>query len=134
MLLLFAAAALFAADDPWTKVKELKSGTEIAIFRKGATKPLEVKLDEVREDAVVVVNKKEQVAIPREEIDRLDYRPSGRKVTSEVKHTVGQPDPTPPTGMDHGANVPGNTYSSGVTFTKPGYETIYRRPSPAPKK
>lgn len=134
LILLLAAATLFAADDPWTKVKELKSGTEIAIFRKGAAKPLEVKLDEARDDVLVIVNKSQQVAIPREEIDRLDYRPKGRKVTSEIKHTVGQPDPTPPVGMDHGPAVPGNTYSSGISWTKPGFETIYRRPSPAPKK
>ena len=127
LLLAAATATLFAADDPWTKVKELKSGTDIAVFRKGATKPLEAKLDEARDDVLVIVVKKEQTAIPKEEIDRLDFRPKGRKTTSEIQKGVKVPDGTPPIGMNHGPNTPQDGWTSGVTFTKPGYETIYRR-------
>lgn len=134
LLLLLAAATLFAADDPWSKVKDLKSGTDLQIYRKGAAKPLEAKLDEVRDDALVVVVKKEQTAIPRDEIDRLDYRPGKRAVTTETKRTITPPGATPQPGMSHGPDVPGDTYSSSVNLSKPGYETIYRRLSPAPKK
>jgi hypothetical protein len=126
ILLVLSAATLFAAENPWTKVKELKSGTDVLIVRKGVAKPIEAKFDEASDDAVVVVVKNEQRSIPKEEIDRLDYRPKGRTVTPETKHTISQPDPTPPVGMNHGANVPGNTYQSGITLSKPGYETIYR--------
>ena len=126
----------FAADDPWTKVKELKSGTEIRIVRKGSAQPLEAKLDEARDDAVVVVVKNEQKAIPKEEIDRLDYRPKpGSRVTTETKAGTDAPDTKPAAGMAHGAPVPGQTYSSNVSLgSKPGYETIYRRQAGAPAK
>lgn len=125
---------LFAADDPWTKVKALKSGTDLQIFREGSVKPLEAKFDEARDDALLVVVKNEQRAIPKKEIDRIDYRPGPRKVTTETKQNRTEPDPTPPVGMDHGPNVPGQGYSSGVSVSRPGFETIYRRLSPAPPK
>jgi hypothetical protein len=134
LLLLLAAATLFAADDPWTKVKELKSGADVAVFRKGATKPVEAKLDEARDDVIVIVVKNQQTAIPKEEVDRVDVRPKGRKTSSEVRKGTNMPDGTPPVGMNHGPNVPSDGWTGGVTFTKPGYETIYRRPSPAPHK
>ena len=37
-VLLFAVACLtvFAADDPWDKVRELKSGTELRILKRGS--------------------------------------------------------------------------------------------------
>src|SRR5215831_9702774 len=94
LLLLLAAAAAFAADNPWDKVKELKSGTEIRIARKGVAQPIEAKLDEVRDDAVVVVVKNEQKAIPKDEIDRLDARPKGggSRITTETKSTTTPPD------------------------------------------
>jgi hypothetical protein len=136
LLFLLSAAAVFAADDPWTKVKELKSGTEIRIVKKGAAKPIEGKFDEAQDDKVVVVLKNEQVAVAKEDIDRLDYRP---KPGSRVTHTEGAkdtpPDTTPPVGMGHGAAVPGKSYNSGVSFgSKPDYETLYRRPTGAPAK
>lgn len=134
LLLLLTAAAAFAAGDPWAKVKELKSGTEIRIARKGVPQPLEAKLDEVRDDAVVIVLKNEQTAIPKEEIDRLDYRPkSGSRVTAETKSSVERMETKPAAGMSHSSPVPGQTYSSGVNVgSKPAYETVYRRQTGAP--
>jgi hypothetical protein len=129
---LLAAATLFAVENPWAKVQELKSGTEVRIVRRGSAQAIEAKLDEVREDAVVVVVKNEQKAVPKEEIDRLDYRPKGRAATPEVNSKRTDPDPTPPVGMNHGPNVPGQSYGGGLTFSKPGYETIYRRQTGAP--
>jgi hypothetical protein len=134
LLLLLAASAAFAADNPWDKVKELKSGAEIRIVRRGVAQPIEAKLDEVRDDAVVVVVKNEQKAIPKDEIDRLDARPKvGSRVTRESKSTTEAPDTKPAAGMDHGPQVPGQSYSSGLSVgSKPGYETVYRRLSPGP--
>jgi hypothetical protein len=136
LLFALSAAALLAADDPWTKVKELKSGTEIRILKKGATKPIEGKLDEAQDDKLVVVLKNEQVAIPKEDIDRLDYRPKpGSRITRNGGAKDTPPDTTPPVGMDHGANVPGKSYNSGLSIgSKPDYETLYRRPAGAPAK
>jgi hypothetical protein len=136
LLLLLSAAMLFAADDPWKKVQDLKSGTEIQVYREGSTKPLDAKFDEARDDMLlVVVNKKEQRAIPKSEIDRIDYRPGPRTVTKETKQTTGVAGAgAAPAGMDHGPDVPGNGWSSGVSVSKPGFENLYMRRSPAPKK
>ena len=124
LLLLAAAATLFAADDPWTKVKELKAGGDVQVFRKGAAKPLEAKLDEVRDDAIVVRIKNEQKSISKDEIDRLDYRPKGRAASSEISRggvtPAGAPAPV--------ASRPDNGYMGGIKLTKQPYETVYRRP------
>lgn len=137
LLFLLAVAVAFAAgEDPWAKVKDLKSGTEIRIVKRGAAKPIEGKLDEARDDAVVIVLKNEQVSIPKDQIDRLDYRPKpGSRIvkTGDAKQT--DPDPTPPAGMNHGPAVPGTNYSSGLSIgSKPDYETLYRRPLGVPRK
>ena len=34
-----------AADDPWAKVKAIKSGSELRVYKKGAAQPLVVKMD-----------------------------------------------------------------------------------------
>lgn len=129
-----SAVALFAADDAWTKVKALKSGTEIRVFKHGTLKPIEGKLDEARESALVLVVKNEQVAVPKDSIDRMDYRPlkSAGRISTENKTNTEEPDGRPPVGMARGANVPNTSYSSSVSFgPKPEFETIYRRPPAA---
>ncbi len=130
LVIFLSAATLFAVDNPWDKVKELKSGTEIRIARRGLAQPLEAKLDEVRDDTVVVVVKNEQKAIRKDEIDRLDYRPKAAGRTIETKTTNTPADTTPPVGMSHGPQTPGQSTSTGISFNKPGYETIYRRLAP----
>ncbi len=133
LALLFAGVAAFAADDPWTKVKELKSGTEIRIYKKGAGSPVVGKVDEVRDENLTLVLKNEQVTIDKSLIDRLDYRPvkPGSRITSETKSKVDQPDTTPPKGMNRGAAVPGQSSSTSVSFgNKAEFELLYRRPQP----
>ena len=129
-MMLLGAAVAFAADDPWAKVKELKSGTEIRIYKRGATAPLIGKIDEVREDSLAVVLKNEQVSIDKDLIDRLDARASqtSKRTASETKTKTEYPDAKPPAGMNHGAPVPGTSSSTTVSFgSKPDFETIYRR-------
>ena len=75
-LFLCTAFLAFGVDDPWAKLKELKTGTELRVFKKGAAQPLLVKMDELTDDNLVVINKNEQTAIPRDVIDRVDYRPA----------------------------------------------------------
>jgi hypothetical protein len=137
LLFLLAAATAFAAEDPWAKVKDLKSGTEIRIVKKGTAQPLVGKFDELRDDSVIIVLKNEQTAVNRDEIDRLDARPSNKSTTrsTESKVKTEAPDAKPPAGMGHGAPVPGTSYSTNTTFgSKPEFETLYRRPPTAPKK
>jgi hypothetical protein len=135
LFVLAAAIALAtAADDPWSKVQAIKSGTEVRIVRKGVTKPIEAKFDEARETSLVVVVKNEQVAIPRDEVERLEARTEKPRVTTDTKTGTTNPDERPPMGMNHGANVPSQTYSSGVSLGKPEYQVVYRKPLGAPKK
>lgn len=84
---LLMALAVFAADDPWTKVSAVKSGTELRILKRGSKQPVLAKMDELTESSLIVIVKNEQVAIPREEIERIDARPAqaGSRVTKETK-------------------------------------------------
>jgi hypothetical protein len=135
LLFVLAAATAFAAEDPWPKVKDLKSGTEIRIVKRGTAQPLVGKFDELRDESIILVLKNEQTAVSRDDIDRLDARPNKstpRSTESKVKTEA--PDAKPPAGMGHGAPVPGTSYSTNTTLgSKPDFETIYRRPS-GPKK
>ena len=128
-LALFLCAALLAlgADDPWAKVKELKTGAELRVFKKGAAQPLLVQMDELTDDNLVVINKNQQTAIPRDQIERVDYRPSGKsRVTKETTSKVNDA---------AGATGPSNSTSSNLVIgSKPDFETIYRRPPTPPKK
>lgn len=55
LLLLLATLAALGADDPWAKVRQLKSGDELRIFKNGAAQPMLAKFDEVHEEALSVV-------------------------------------------------------------------------------
>jgi hypothetical protein len=138
-LFLCTAFLAFGADDPWAKLKELKTGTELRVFKKGAAQPVLVKMDELTDDNLVVINKNEQTAIPRDQIDRVDYRPSGSRVTrqstTKVTDGVGDPKSVIP-GPNGAASGPSTSTSSGLSIgSKPDFETVYKRPpSAAPKK
>ena len=123
--LMLAAAAAFAAGDPWQKVKDLKGGTDLRIFRKGSTQPLLVQMGELTADNLLVIDKKTERAIPREEIDRIDSRPPKASWVKEEK--------TGKAVSPDGGNS--SSYSSGYSKGSRGdFETIYRRPAPPPKK
>ncbi len=136
------AALAFAADDGgWSKLKQLKGGTELRVIRKGARSPLIVSFDEAFDERLSVATKTEQISIPKEEIERIDYRPSGKegpKVTREtrVEDTRGNDGVKP--GPDSHPSAPGKSYSTNTTFggSKPDFEPIYRRLAtlPPPKK
>jgi hypothetical protein len=86
------------------------------------------KMDEARPETLVLVVKNEQIAIPKEEIERVDARPNASKVTrTETVSTQpsydapGTPNrPTRPGG-------PSGSASSGVSIGKADFETVYRR-------
>lgn len=130
LLILCSALTIFAAEpDPWTKVKDLKSGTEIRIVRKDAKAPVLAKFDEADADRLLCVVKNEQISIPKAEIDRLDARPTaGSRVkpnyTSKTEDPKFDKPPAGPPGMAR----PSTSSSSGLTIGgKPDFETIYRR-------
>ena len=132
------AALAMGADDPWTKVKAIKSGSELRILKREAKQPLIATFDEATDERIVVVLKNEQVSIPKEDIERIDARPkTGRPVTRESR--VSNSPPGNPSAADQrpggGPPGPSQSVSSGVSFgSKPDFETVYRRPPAAPKR
>jgi hypothetical protein len=135
---LLTAITIFAAGDAWTKVSKLKSGTEVRIFKRAASQPMLAKLDEVTSDNVVVVLKNEQVAIPKDQIERIDYRPAqtGGKLVKDTKTIVTDPDAkTASRPPQEGPATPSTSTSTNLSIrSKPDFETIYRRTSSAPPK
>jgi len=137
-ILLFALAtiAAFGADDPWAKVKEIKSGADLRVYRKGTAQPLLVKMDELTDENLIVVNKNAQMAVPRDQIDRIDSRPPKPRWVKETTNTVNNGENKPPAPGTEGTAV-GSTSSSSTGYSKgsrPDFETVYRRPAPAAKK
>ena len=132
-LLLLTSIAAFAAPDPWAKVREIKSGTELRIYKKGAKQPVIAKMDEALEDKIVIALKHEQTSIAKEDIDRLDARPaqSGKRVVAETKTATTNPSHSgSPRDNIGGSSMPGTSTSSGLSIGgKPDFETVYRRPA-----
>jgi hypothetical protein len=134
-LILLSACVAVAADDGWSKVIELKSGTELRIYKKGATQPLLAKMDEANDERIVVVLRNEQTAIPKDQIERLDRRPEqkGSRVKAESKVTTEQPGARADLPMPRSGSPQGTSTSSGLTIGgKPDFETIYRRRAALP--
>jgi uncharacterized sporulation protein YeaH/YhbH (DUF444 family) len=136
-LLILMGTVLWGAENPWAKVRELKSRSELRIYKKGVREPLMATLDEVNEDRILIVVKNEQMSVAKDDIDRLDARPSGKTPSKVVKETTvktTEPDYTPhPPG---GVQVPGESYNTSVSRSsgsKPDFETVYRRPPGTPK-
>jgi hypothetical protein len=133
LLLAFATLAAFAADSSWDKVRELKTGTELRIFKKGARQPVLGTMDEANDERVIVVVKNEEIAVQKDDIDRIDYRPAGKKgPTKETRTTQSDSTQTTPAGPQPPGTGSSTTTSTTTSFgsgSKPDFETIYRRTS-----
>jgi hypothetical protein len=119
------------SEKPWDKIRELKSGTELRIFKRRGNGPILAVMDEATEDRLIVVVKNEQVAMERDDIDRIDARPvrSGSRITKTTT-TESNTGPTSvgPQPQGNRGDVPGNTTTSSFGVgSKPDFETIYRR-------
>lgn len=131
LFLALATMTAFAADHPWDKVRELRTGTELRIIKKGSKQPILAIMDEANDERLVVVIKNEQKAIDKEEIDRIDFRPATKsKIAKETRTT--QTDAAQ--NATAGARPPGtsdrpstSTSTSFGSAAKPDFETIYRR-------
>ncbi len=142
-IILFLSLALvaFSADDPWAKVKDLKTGQELRIYKIGAKQPILAKMDELNDNGLVVIIKNEQVGIDRDDIERIDARPDkDSRVARESRTTTELPEPAGPRPQGS-TGVPGSSTSNTVSVgSKPDFQTVYRRtplkpePTPEPKK
>ena len=131
------------ADDPWIKVREVKSGTDLLIYKQGLKKAIMAKMDEATEDKLMIVIGESQVGIPKAEIDRIEQRPlpKGSRVTRETKTTKGVSVPDADSQgqpMKQGQTKPPasatSSSSSSVSIgSKPPFEPLYRRPLSSPK-
>ena len=134
LLLILAGVVAFGAEDEWAKVKGLKTGAEIRVFKKGSTQPVLAQMDELTGEDLIVIVKKTQTAIPKDQIDRIDARPTGgSRVTKETttKETYGDSI----SGAQSTPDVPVTSTSTSVSVGgKPDFETVYRRLVGAPKK
>jgi hypothetical protein len=126
LLMVLACLVGFAAGDDWAKVKALKTGAELRVFKKGSTQPISAQMGDLTDDNLIVIVKKTETAIPKDQIDRIDARPpAGSRVTKEttMKDDVGS-DGSPKSSMSTNYSVGG----------KPDFEMVYRRSSAMPKK
>ncbi len=134
--LLFLVAVTLMAADPWSKVRELPSGTELRIYKTTSRQPIIASLDEVTDQNIVIATKAEQMAIPKDEIDRIDYRPgkAATRVTRESKTTTSNPSAGAPLDRAYSRSTgPQTSTSTSVSVgSKADLETAYRRIPPAP--
>ena len=125
-LLFLTGLVAFAAGDDWAKVKALKTGAELRVYKKGSTQPVAAQMADLTDDNLIVIIKKTETAIPKDQIDRIDARPpSGSRVTKET------------TAKDGFGPDGSRTSSESTSFnvgSKPDFELVYRRSQPPPKK
>jgi hypothetical protein len=131
ILLALAALTAFAADNPWDKVRELRTGTELRILKKGSRQPILATMDEANDERLIVVVKNEQKAIQKDDIDRIDFRPATKsKIAKETRTTQADTSQTSSVGPQPRGSEPGPSTSTTTSFggaSKPDFETIYRR-------
>jgi hypothetical protein len=126
------AGTLLAGDTTWKQVQELKSGSELRIYKKASTQPIEATLDQADADRIVVLTKTEQMAISKSDVNRIDARPPAaktpRKLTTSTTAKTVDPDYTP--HPQPGLAAPDTSYNTNVSMgggSKPDFETVYRR-------
>lgn len=129
LLAFLLALPLWGAEDGWKKVRDLKTGTELRIVKSGERQPVIAQFADANDENLIVILKNEQIAIPKEKIDRIDFRlpQTGGRVKAETKT---QSETTAERrGRPNESRVPGSSTSSGVSFGggKADFETIYRR-------
>jgi hypothetical protein len=115
--LLFATSFILYADknvaaDPWDKVRDLKTGSDLRIYKTGVTEPVRAQFADVTERKLLVIIKNSETAITKSEIERIDYQPPPTK--SRTKTYDATPD---------SASM---SISSGNS--REGWQTIYQRP------
>ena len=131
LLLALGTVAAMAADNSWDKVRELKTGVELRILKKGTRQPVLGTMDEANDERVILVVKNEEIAIQKDDIDRLDYRPATKSSARKETHTTeSNPSQAASAGPQPKGSSPGASTSTTTSFgsgSKPDFETIYRR-------
>lgn len=132
LLAMLTVLLAWGADDDWANVRAIRSGTELRVHKKGSTQPVVAKMDEASDENLLVVVKNEQVAIPREQIDRVDARLAGNspRTAKETRTIVDPPNgkAAAPPSQVKGPDGPSTSTSTSISVgSKPDFETVYRR-------
>jgi hypothetical protein len=129
------AVSALGADDPWAKVKNLKSGSELRIVKRGVKQPVLATFDELTDEKLIVATKTEQIAISKDDIERIDARPphTGSRVKTESRTKVT--DSVATAGRAPGGRSGQSVESGGglVFGGKGDFETVYRRTATSQK-
>ncbi len=117
LIVLIGALAAFGADDGWKKVQELKSGVDVRVFKKGASEALLAQFYEADGDKITIIIKKEQVAIRKTDVTRIEARSRliKRETTKEAKQTY---DPN---------KGPSSSWGTSYSLDKPPFDLVYTR-------
>jgi hypothetical protein len=120
--------------DPWSKVDQLKGGTELRVFKTGSTQPVLASFADLNDDNLIVVIKNTETAIPKSDIDRIEARTKGTgRVKSESTATEKPPDQTSLNPRENSG--PSTESSTSLTFGSKGdFQTVYRRTAAAKEK
>jgi hypothetical protein len=134
LFLLLPVALCFAQkqSDPWSKVADLKGGTDLRVYKTGSVQPVVASFADLNDDNLIVVIKNTETAIPRSDIDRIDARPKGgSRVKSDTRETEKPPDQTSLNPREQ--TGPSTSSSTNVQFGSKGdFETVYRRTASMP--
>jgi hypothetical protein len=127
LLMVAAAVAFGATDSSWSKVRDLKTGGEIRVYKKSAKRPVSAIFDQATDESLIVMIKDEETSIPKDEIDRIDYRaPKPGRIKKENRTKINDLDLAAPR-VRGAAPMPTTSTSSGITFSGKGdFETVYR--------
>jgi len=128
LISLLLCLSVQAADDSWAKLKTLASGGEVRIVKKGAVQSITATLDEATDESIIVVIKNQQVALPKQDILRIDYRPpvKGPKIVKETRTKTNEaPAGSKPTPGPAAPNGPSSSSSSSISSAPKGdFETV----------
>jgi hypothetical protein len=116
-------------EDPWRKLRSLKGGGEVRVFKRGSPQPVVGQFGDATDENLTVVLKNEEIAIAKEQIERIDYRPpqSGVHGHSESRTTMNDGGAAP---VDSPFSSTGATSSTSTSYSfgsKGDFQTVYRR-------
>ncbi len=130
LFIVFLAALLaFAADDLWTKLSDIKTGSDLRVYRTGNKPPILATFADVNEDNLIVLVKNTETAIPKDQIERIDARgKQGKPAMTTETHTSEEPPAVGAPNMHQQEGLSSNS-SSSVSFGggKGDFQTVYRR-------
>jgi len=99
-------------SDPWEKVRNLKTGSDLRIYKTGAAMPVLAKSADVTERKLIVIIKNGETAISKSEIERIDFQPPPHKAV---------------TTKTYDASSDSASMSINRSSSRDGWQTVYQR-------